>query len=82
MANRALVSEATNLEFVQPKKITKLQQKLLIQKLMGLCILIFCVIIGWLCAAGITVEDKDSTVLVLLIPLGIYLLLTKQIVVN
>jgi len=51
------------------------------QKLMGFALLIMCVLLLWMCCAGRTAEDKDGTVLLLLAPLGLWLLFTKEIVI-
>lgn len=51
------------------------------QKLMGLLLLVICAIVLWLCSGGTTPEDRDATVVVLLVPLGLWMLFTKKIVI-
>ena len=51
------------------------------QKLMGLAMLIICAIVLWLCSKGTTPVDQDATAVVLLAPLGLWMLFTKDIVI-
>ena len=51
------------------------------QKLMGLGLLVVCAFVLWLCSTGTTPEDQDATVVVLLAPLGLWMLFTKEIVI-
>lgn len=51
------------------------------QKLMGLALLIICGFVLWLCSTGTTPEDQDATAVVLLAPLGLWMLFTKEIVI-
>ena len=51
------------------------------QKLMGLALLAVCCFVLWLCSTGMTPEDQDATVVVLLAPLGLWMLFTKEIVI-
>lgn len=53
--------------------------KSLEQKLMGVSLLVICAILLALCSTGKTVEDQDATAVVLLAPLGLYLIFTKEI---
>ena len=48
---------------------------------MGLGLLACCVLILWLCSTGTTPEDQDATALVLLLPLALYMLFAKEIVI-
>ncbi len=57
------------------------RRKMVMQKLMGLGLLVCCVLILWLCSAGAIPEEQDATALVLLFPLALYMLLTKKIVI-
>ena len=51
------------------------------QKLMGLALLVICAFVLWLCFTGTTPEDQDATAVVLLAPLGLWMLFTKDIVI-
>ncbi|NBH77067.1 hypothetical protein D3Z52_02480 [Clostridiaceae bacterium] len=57
------------------------RRKMIEQKLMGLGLLACCVLILWLCSTGTTPEDQDATALVLLLPLALYMLFAKEIVI-
>ena len=51
------------------------------QRLMGIGLLLICAVVLWLCSTGTTPEDQDATVVVLLAPLGLWMLFTKEIVI-
>ena len=51
------------------------------QKLMAIGLLLTCAVVLWLCSTGTTPEDQDATVVVLLAPLGLWMLFTKEIVI-
>lgn len=51
------------------------------QKLMGLAMLIICAIVLWLCSTGTTPEDQDATAVVMLAPLALWLIFSKEIVI-
>ena len=51
------------------------------QKLMGLALLVICAFVLWLCSTGTTPEDQYATAVVLLAPLGLWMLFTKDIVI-
>lgn len=51
------------------------------QKLLGFMILLVCAFMLWLCSTGTTLEDQDATAVVLLAPLGLWMLFTKKIVI-
>ena len=55
--------------------------KLMEQKLMGLVLLVICAFVLWLCSTGTTPEDQDAKAVVLLAPLGLWMLFTKDIVI-
>ena len=57
------------------------RRKMVEQKLMGLGLLVVCAFVLWLCSTGTTPEDQDATALVLLFPLSLYMLFTKEIVI-
>lgn len=62
-------------------KITRKQYLRLMrtQKLYALGILAICALCLWMCSKGQTIQDRDGTAVVLLAPLGLYLLFTKKI---
>ena len=51
------------------------------QKLVAIGLLLVCAVVLWLCSTGTTPEDQDATVVVLLAPLGLWMLFTKEIVI-
>ncbi len=51
------------------------------QKLMGVGLLLICAVVLWLCSTGTTPDDQDATAVVLLAPLGLWMLFTKEIVI-
>ena len=57
------------------------RRKMVEQKLMGLGLLVVCAFVLWLCSTGTTPEDQDATAVVLLAPLGLWMLFTKEIVI-
>ena len=57
------------------------RRKLTEQRLTGLALLILCVGMVWMCATGETTTDRDATAALLLAPLGLWILLTKKIVI-
>lgn len=48
---------------------------------MGIGLLLICAVMLWLCSTGTTPEDQDTTAVVLLAPLGLWMLFTKEIVI-
>lgn len=51
------------------------------QKLMGIAMLLISAGVIWLASTGVTVEERDCTAVLLTIPAGFYLLLTRHIVI-
>lgn len=51
------------------------------QKLIGLGLLIICAFVLWLCSTGTTPEDQDATAVVVLAPLALWLIFSKEIVI-
>lgn len=51
------------------------------QKLMAIGLLLVCAVVLWLCSTGTTPEDQDATGVVLLAPLRLWMLFTKEIVI-
>jgi hypothetical protein len=48
------------------------------QKIYGLILLLICAGIVCLASQGVTMEERDMTPVLLLVPLGIYLLVSKE----
>ena len=48
---------------------------------MGIGLLLICAFVLWMCSTGVTPEDRDATAVVLLAPLGLWMLFTKEIVI-
>jgi tryptophan-rich sensory protein len=51
------------------------------QKLMGLGMLIICAFVLLLCSMGTTPKDQDATAVVMLAPLALWLIFSKEIVI-
>ena len=51
------------------------------QKLMGLCLLAISAVLVWMALGGVTVEERDITAVLLFLPLGLYLIFSKQILI-
>ena len=51
------------------------------QRLMGIALILLSIAVFWLSLSGVTPEDRDATAGVLILPLGIYLLMSKHVVV-
>lgn len=49
------------------------------QRLMGLGLVLISVLMIVICSHGVTVEDQDATAVLLTLPLGLYLIFTKNI---
>ena len=54
----------------------------LIQKLMGLGMILVSGLIIWITSTGLTVEEKDATAVLFTLPLGLYMLFTKKIIID
>lgn len=57
------------------------RKKLLEQKLLGILMLACCVVALVLCSTGTTIEDRDCTAVVLLAPLGLWMIFSKRILI-
>ena len=59
------------------------RKKMIEQRLMGLGALACCALVLWICSTGVTatVEDRDATAVILLAPVGLWLLFSKQILI-
>lgn len=62
-------------------KKNRRNKKIMEQKLMGILILVICGIILLLASTGSTPANRDATPVVLLAPLGLYLMFTKKIII-
>lgn len=51
------------------------------QRLLGAVLLAVCAVVLWMCWSGATVEDQDATAVVLLAPLGLYMLFGRRIII-
>jgi len=51
------------------------------QRLIGLGLLALCVLVLWICSTGTTLEDQDAGAVLLMAPMGLYMLFTKHIVI-
>lgn len=65
------------------KSLTRNQRrrKVVVQKLMGIALIAICALMFWLVSTGITPEEKDCTAVLLIAPIGLYMLFSKQIVI-
>lgn len=54
-------------------------QVLLEQRLMGLALVLISVLLIVICSNGATVEEQDATAVLFTLPLGLYLIFTKNI---
>ena len=48
------------------------------QKLVGIGLLLTCALMLWLCSIGTTPQDRDATAVLLLAPMGLWMLFTKE----
>lgn len=51
------------------------------QRLIGLGLLVLCILVLWICSTGTTLEDQDAGAVLLMAPMGLYMLFTKHIVI-
>lgn len=56
-------------------------KKLIQQKLMGLAFIAISIFCLWMASNGNTVQERDCTALILTVPVGLYLLFSRKIVV-
>lgn len=56
-------------------------KKNLKQKLMGFSLIVICVLIFCIASTGNTLEERDCTAALLIAPLGLYLIFSKQVVI-
>lgn len=57
------------------------RRKIIEQKLIGIALLAICALMFWLASTGVSPEDKDCTAVLLIAPVGFYMLFSKQIVI-
>lgn len=64
------------------KKEKKRNKLLLKQRLIGLSLLVISAVVILIASTGQTVEDRDATVVALTIPMGLYMLLSKNVMIT
>lgn len=57
------------------------RKKMLIQKLMGVCLLAISILLFLIALQGQTFEDRDCTALFLTVPLSLCLILSRSIII-
>ena len=67
---------------MEQRETARRKKLLRTQKLLGFVIVLICVAYILIAAHGTTAEDRDATGTVLLLPMGIYLLFTKEICIG
>jgi len=60
---------------------TRNKQRLLEQRLIAIGLLAICAVLFMVCAAGPEPEDKDVTAAVMLAPLALWMLFSKEILI-
>ena len=60
------------------RKAREREVKMICQKWMGVFFLIMTVLIIWMASQGTTVYDRDATGIFITLPLGLYLLFSKE----
>lgn len=57
------------------------RKKLIMQKVMGLVLLLICGVVIMTASTGANSADKDVTPILILVPLGLYLVFTKRVII-
>lgn len=57
------------------------RKKLIMQKIMGLVLLLICGVVIMMASTGANSADKDVTPILILVPLGLYLVFTKHVII-
>lgn len=57
------------------------RKKLIMQKVMGLLLLLICGVVIMMASTGANSADKDVTPILILVPLGLYLVFTKHVII-
>lgn len=57
------------------------RKKLIMQKVMGLLLLLICGVVIMMASTGVNSADKDVTPILILVPLGLYLVFTKRVII-
>lgn len=57
------------------------RKKLIMQKIMGLVLLLICGVFIMMASTGANSADKDVTPILILGPLGLYLFFTKRVII-
>lgn len=63
---------------MEPKERRK---KLIIQRLMGLGLLVICVLYVWIASTGKSPEERDCTALLLIAPVAIGMIFSRNILI-
>ena len=61
--------------------MTDTKKKLFVQKAMGIALLVICAAMLALCAGAASPEEQDTTAVIMLAPLGLWMLFTRKIVI-
>lgn len=82
-ASAVAVWEGSDMAGYARKSLTRNQRrrKVVEQKLMGIALIAICALMFWLASTGVTPEEKDCTAVLLIAPIGLYMLFSKQIVI-
>lgn len=60
---------------------SRYKRKIFKQRLCGLGIIMICALIILVASRGVNIEDRDCAAVLLLLPLGVYTLLTRRVVI-
>lgn len=72
----------TTMKGCHHKERTNRCQKVLVkQRLMGVALLLISVVVILVASGGQTIEDRDATAVLLTIPVGLYMLLAKDVII-
>ena len=66
--------------YEQRRKRSKTRSQVMLQqRLMGLLLVVLSMVMLIVCAHGTTIEDRDGTGALMVLPMGLYLIFTKNI---
>lgn len=57
------------------------KRKIVEQRFLAIGIILVCVIALWVASTGTSIEDRDCTAVLLILPLGLYTLFTRKVVI-
>lgn len=57
------------------------RRKFIQQKIMGFCLILISAAIVWMASKGTTVEERDCTAVLIILPMGLALLFSKSILI-